>query len=228
MLDRIRPRLNHTTIVAYLALFVALGGSSYSAVKISGENIQNKSIAGKKLKNRTITKGKVKKNTLTGAEINETKLGTVPTASNASLLAGLGPGAFLGSGGKAADADKLDGIDSTGFLLAGSRGVATAGLSVNADGSIASWFNTVGGEPTVQHTSGDFNYNIVIPGASVRRSNSVLSATPETGSVAKTLINAGYFTAPGGVGAIVVQTKTPTGFDEQAFHLLVFLSSAGG
>lgn len=41
MLSRIWPRLNHATIVAYLALFVALGGSSYSAVKISGKKITN-------------------------------------------------------------------------------------------------------------------------------------------------------------------------------------------
>ena len=102
------------------------------------------------------------------------------------------------------------------------QGVAIAGLNVNKDGSIASWFNRVGGQPKVTHLSGDFNYDIVIPGASVSNDNSVLSATPETGSVAHTLINAGYFTTGSGVGAIVVQTKTPTGFEEQGFHLLVF------
>ena len=95
MLNRIRPRLNHATVVAYLALFVALGGSSFAAVKISGDNIQNKSIAGKKLENRTITRGKIKKNTLTGIEINESRLGRVPTATNATKLGGIAPSGYV-------------------------------------------------------------------------------------------------------------------------------------
>jgi hypothetical protein len=98
MLNRVRPRLNHATVVAYLALFVALGGSSLAAVKINGKDIENKSVAGKKLKNRTIAKGKVKKNTLTGAEINESKLGRVPsasTAADANALGGIAPSGYV-------------------------------------------------------------------------------------------------------------------------------------
>lgn len=94
------------TIIALVALFVALGGSGYAAVTISGTQIKNRSIAGKKLK----------KNTVTGTELNESKLGTVPSASNSALLAGLGPSAFLGATATAADSDKLDGLDSTAFL----------------------------------------------------------------------------------------------------------------
>jgi len=37
MFAKLRPRLNHATVVAYLALFVALGGSSYAAVKLNGK-----------------------------------------------------------------------------------------------------------------------------------------------------------------------------------------------
>jgi hypothetical protein len=95
MLNRIRPRLNHATVVAYLALFVALGGSSFAAVMISGDNIQNKSIAGKKLENRTIKRGKIRKNTLTGVEINESRLGRVPSATNANELGGIGPSGYV-------------------------------------------------------------------------------------------------------------------------------------
>src|SRR4051812_1716933 len=56
-----------------LAVFIALGGSSYAAVKISGAN----------LKNRSISAGKVKRNTLTGREIRESRLGRVPRAPTA-------------------------------------------------------------------------------------------------------------------------------------------------
>src|SRR5215218_4383518 len=107
MLRRVRSRLNHTTVVAYLALFVALGGGSYAAVKINGKSIKNKSIAGTKLKNRTIANRKVKKDTLTGTEIAEPKLGRVPLAARADIAT---------TAGAAGDAGTLDGIDSTGFL----------------------------------------------------------------------------------------------------------------
>jgi hypothetical protein len=71
-------------VISLIALFVALGGTGYAAVKINGKNIKNKTIAGKKLKNKTITGGKVKSNTLTGTQINESKLGAVPSAVNAT------------------------------------------------------------------------------------------------------------------------------------------------
>ena len=45
MLGRVRPRLNHATVVAYLALFVALGGSSYAAVQLSKGQVKGKHIA---------------------------------------------------------------------------------------------------------------------------------------------------------------------------------------
>lgn len=73
-MHRIRPRLNHATVVAYLALFVALGGSSYAAVKINGNNIKDGSITGGKLEKRTITGLNVAKKTLTGAEIRDGSL----------------------------------------------------------------------------------------------------------------------------------------------------------
>jgi hypothetical protein len=69
--------------ISIIALFVALGGSGYAAVKINGKNVKNRSIAGTKLKNRTISGAKVKKDTLTGTELNESKLGKVPNAIKA-------------------------------------------------------------------------------------------------------------------------------------------------
>jgi hypothetical protein len=93
-------------MVALLALFVALGGTGYAAIKVNGKNIQNRSIAGKKLK----------KDTLTGREIQESKLGTVPSAKNASLLAGRAPGTFLASAGTAADSNKLGGLPPSSWV----------------------------------------------------------------------------------------------------------------
>jgi hypothetical protein len=49
----------HTTAVAYLALFAALGGSAYAAVTVTGKNIKNGTITGKDVKNRSLGTGKL-------------------------------------------------------------------------------------------------------------------------------------------------------------------------
>jgi hypothetical protein len=44
----------HTTAVAYVALFAALGGSAYAAVTVTGKDIKNGTITGKDVKNRSL------------------------------------------------------------------------------------------------------------------------------------------------------------------------------
>ena len=49
----------HTTAVAYLALFAALGGSAYAAVTVTGKQIKDGTITGKDVKNRSLGAGKL-------------------------------------------------------------------------------------------------------------------------------------------------------------------------
>ncbi len=65
MLRMSSKRPSPAMAVALIALFVALGGSGYAAVKINGKNI----------KNRSVTATKLKKNTVTGAEVKNRSLG---------------------------------------------------------------------------------------------------------------------------------------------------------
>ena len=51
---KLTHRPGHATVVAYLALFVALGGSSYAAVTITGKNVKNNSLTGADVKNSTL------------------------------------------------------------------------------------------------------------------------------------------------------------------------------
>jgi hypothetical protein len=60
--------------ISLVALFVALGGTGFAAVKINGKDIKAGTITGKKLKN----------NTLTGKQVKESRLGTVPRARTAT------------------------------------------------------------------------------------------------------------------------------------------------
>ena len=72
-----RPRLTYANVVATLALFVALGGSSYAALKISGREIQK----------HTITGQNIKRNSLGRRQIKESSLSAVPRALNAASSA---------------------------------------------------------------------------------------------------------------------------------------------
>src|SRR5512133_3817503 len=76
MLAKLRSRLTYANVMATLAVFIALGGSSYAALTISGSQIENRTVSGKKLK----------RNTLGGKEIKESRLGKVRRAKRADRL----------------------------------------------------------------------------------------------------------------------------------------------
>jgi hypothetical protein len=55
MLIRLRPRRpNHATVVAYLALFVALGGTTYAAATIGPSNIKNDAVRSRHIKDGAV------------------------------------------------------------------------------------------------------------------------------------------------------------------------------
>jgi hypothetical protein len=147
MLTRLHRHVSPSMAVALLALFVALTGTGYAALKVNGRDIKKGSIPGNRLK----------KNGVGGRQVNEARLGTVPRARNAATLAGLSPSsflrdpsAFLGAGAKAADAEQLDGIDSAGFLKGGGnvdgQSVTLAANTVNFVGP------TIGGLVRFRYT----------------------------------------------------------------------------
>jgi len=72
-----RRRLSYANVMSTLALFVALGGSSYAALSIDGGNIERRSIAAVK----------IKRNSITGREVRESRL-RVPRARHAERLGG--------------------------------------------------------------------------------------------------------------------------------------------
>jgi hypothetical protein len=103
MLARLRAHLTYANVVATLALFLALGGASYAAIRVGSgsiinnsvrtQDLRNNDIRGRDIRNRTIQGGDVLTNTLKGQQIRESTLSKVP------------------------DADKLDGADSTSFRV---------------------------------------------------------------------------------------------------------------
>ena len=95
MLDKVRSRLTYANVMSTIAVFVALGGSSYAAMQINSGDIQNNSVRGVDVRNRTLTERDIKRNSLGGRSIKESRLGRVPRARNADRLGGISANQFL-------------------------------------------------------------------------------------------------------------------------------------
>jgi hypothetical protein len=115
MVFRPRPRRpSHATVVAYLALFVALGGTAVAAGRlprgsVGTAQLRDGAVATRKIHPGAITASKVARDALTGAQIREATLGTVPRATRAAL-------ATRASGAaKADDAALLKGLPPTAY-----------------------------------------------------------------------------------------------------------------
>jgi len=79
VIQAIRRRLSYANVVATLAVFIALGGSSYAALTVTGRTVKNGSLTFRDLR----------RDTLGGSRIKESRLGTVRSARNADRLNGL-------------------------------------------------------------------------------------------------------------------------------------------
>lgn len=86
MLRALRDRLTYANVMATIALFIALGGTTYAAVTITGRDVKDGSLTGKD----------VKRNSLTGRQIVEARLTKpVPRAHNAARLGGKSAASYL-------------------------------------------------------------------------------------------------------------------------------------
>ncbi len=76
MRRKLRPRVpNHSTAVAYLALFVALGGTAYAAATITGADVVDESLTSADIKNLTVGTNELAFDSVQG---NRIKNGGIP------------------------------------------------------------------------------------------------------------------------------------------------------
>jgi hypothetical protein len=130
MTQLLRKRPSPAMLVALLALFIALGGSSYAAVKIGARDIKrgavgtravaNDSIRSADIHNATITGADVKDDALTNADIDNASLSaatakSADTAARATTATTAASATTANTAKKADDAERLDGLDSTDF-----------------------------------------------------------------------------------------------------------------
>lgn len=88
----VASKLTYANVVASLALFIALGGVSYAAVKlpknsVGAKQIKKNSVTSTKIKSRSVFGSDLRNNTVTGNQIDEASLGQVPSAASAVTAA---------------------------------------------------------------------------------------------------------------------------------------------
>jgi hypothetical protein len=102
---RLRHHLSFANVIALIALFVALGGTSYAALKIGSKQIRNNSIQSVDIKNRTIKSTDIAPGVIgttlqsSAAQVSRDSGPTNVAASQQyttiATLSGLAPGAYL-------------------------------------------------------------------------------------------------------------------------------------
>ena len=187
-------------VLSAIALFVALGGTSYAAITLA-----RNSVGTKQLKKNAVTAPKIRAGAVTGAKVANgslsasdvapnTFLGANGTAKDSSRLGGQLPSDFLSATGTAADSQKLGGLPASQYTQG--RGSQVFRRAVVAPGGSLSFLslgfatltgNCSGGNvPTISFTPSvsDTNYfaTITTSGSpatvSVDALNAISAGTP--------------------------------------------------
>jgi hypothetical protein len=110
-------------LVAYVALFFGLAGTSFGAAKlivppnsIGTRQLKKNAVTATKLHKNAVTSIKVKNNSLTGRDIAEATLGKVRAAARADSASTARSATVAGSAVNAINASFLDGVNATGFV----------------------------------------------------------------------------------------------------------------
>jgi len=88
MLRRLVP--SPALAVALLALFVALGGTGYAAIVVTGKNVKNGTLTGVDFKPRSLHGSKLRADSIGGGSIKESTLGPVAALSHTAVVTGAG------------------------------------------------------------------------------------------------------------------------------------------
>jgi hypothetical protein len=141
VLSKLRSyRPSHGTVVAYLALFVALGGTSYGIARnsVGTRAIANNSVRTQDIRNRTIRNRDIKPEVIDNSRIKNSDL-IANFAANASALGGVGASGYLRRGARVFErngATKLDFADLTNLAtlsLGPGQYLVLAEVDINSD-----------------------------------------------------------------------------------------------
>ena len=83
-----RRRPQPALVISLVALFVALGGTSYAAISITGSNVRNGSLSGADIKNGSIRGTDVRNGSLTAGDLTPTTVASLQGPTGATGAAG--------------------------------------------------------------------------------------------------------------------------------------------
>jgi len=136
-------RFARQNAIALLALFLALGGTSFAAANIV---LPKNSVGTKQLKKNAVISSKIKNNSVTGADVKESSLGKVPSATNADHATGADSATTATNATNATHATNADSATNAttaananqlGGLAPSAYQKAVRWVLLNADGTIA-------------------------------------------------------------------------------------------
>lgn len=112
-MSRLRAHLSYANVMATFAVFLALGGVGYAAVRlprnsVGTRQIRKAAVSAAKIRTGAVTAAKIRDGAVTGAKVDVSTLPTVPSASKAEEASRAAGAAFATAAGRADSAASAD------------------------------------------------------------------------------------------------------------------------
>jgi hypothetical protein len=120
-------RPSASLVISVVALFVALGGTSYAALTITGKDVKNSSLTGKDIKDNSLTSGDVRDRSL---RLRDFRSGELSSGQRGPA----GPAGPAGAAGAAGSAIAFARVSGSGDVDAGASKNIAAVASTVGDG----------------------------------------------------------------------------------------------
>jgi hypothetical protein len=172
-MQRIRNHLSFANVISMIALFVALGGTTYAAVSlpknsVGAKQIKKRAVRGKHINKNAVSASKIQANAITGAKVADGSLGSLDILDNnltAADLADNSVGAGETAPNSVGTAEVIDGSLGKADLVAGlldhaitvqRTDVALADNTTQAaEASCPAGMNAIAGGASVDQTGSD-------------------------------------------------------------------------
>jgi hypothetical protein len=170
LLSKLRTRLTFANVVSVVALFVALGGSSYAAIKVTGRNVKDSSLTGRDVRNSSLTTADVKNGALLSRDFRAGQLPAGPPGPQGAI-GETGPPGPKGDEGEPATRmfAVVDVINDTGATLIVASGITAVERIAEGQTRLTFVRDVLQSECAVTATVGEatqgaiFGYAVVVP-----------------------------------------------------------------